>query len=448
MISIRSHSFLVLAALAASPASAALTYELRAPGLNGRELTLPASGGTFTLQLYANITDTPLSEGLGLATVNLFSRPIDGGVATGGGVTNFSLDPAGTRNLGSNGGAQNGANPAPGDLVPSYTNDGILDWGTAENFGASPSTSTPTQPGSRAKYNRSISYLATDNTQTSGAFYTIGNQILIGTFTLNFSAADVKAVALDTARTRFQVDLVRRTSASAPGTTQWIENVATPATVVPGPTTGRFSSSTVSGLNGANETSQNIGFADSPLAYVDFKLGTSTPPPPVATFVDLVADGATSGLPFRAFSALSTFGGVNVSLEVPIGGATEGYVEILANGQNVAPGTPTYVAFDLIGDALPANFSIVGGIDVTASLLGSVEGQWGSEYDFVFQFNQVGPDILFDFDTVGVNRLVTFTSGTNGIFIPEPSTLALLALPALLTMRRQKTHRTSDHTSR
>lgn len=414
---------LAAAALAvglASSANAALTYELRSASATGGVITVPAAGGTFTVSLFAKITDTANSEGLGLATINLFSRAINGGIANGGGVSAFALDAAGNRNLGSSGGAQIGGNPVAGDLVPSYTNDGVADWGTAENFGASLST-VATAAGSRAKFNRSVTYVATTNAQTSGAFYTIGNDIKIGDFTITFPAANLLSNGSNAA-TRFQVDLARRTSASAPGTTQWLENVVLPTTVVPGATSGRLSSITVAAAGGPDGTAQNVGFTET--SFIDFKLEASTTP---TSFVNLVADGSALSLPDLGNALVTGSGAGFVGTEVATGGATKGYVDIFVNG---APGTlsTTVVGLDLVGGALPGDVNLNGFTVGSASLLADIKGLYGAEYDVVL-VGGAGADFAFDLGTVGVTSLVV---------VPEPTTMGVLALGAVAALRRRR----------
>lgn len=417
---------LAAAALAvgmASSANAALTYELRVGGVAGGTVEVPATGGSFTVQLVAKITDTAASEGLSLSTTSLFSNPIGGGIANGGGVTAFQLAATGTRNLGQSGGAQNGGNPVAGDLVPSYTNDGVADWGTAENFGASLST-VATTAGSRAKFNRSVTYVATDNAQTSGAFYTIGNEIVMGEYTIAFTAGNLIGSAAGTsARTRFQVDLVRRTSASAPGTTIWMENVVLPTTAVPGATTGRQNSITVAASFGPNGTAQNVGFTEA--AFIDFKLAGSTTP---TTFLDLVADGsAVGGLTDLGNAIVNGSNGKFIGVELPLAGATKGYVDIITNGVNAGPAPVTVVAFDLVGGALPAGINLNGGV-VDAATLAEIQADYGSEYDVAIVYSP-DADIAFDFGTVGVTSLVV---------VPEPTTMGVLALGAIAGLRRRR----------
>lgn len=417
---------LAAAALAvgmATSANAALTYELRVGGVAGGTVNVPATGGSFTVQLVAKITDTANSEGLGLSTTSLFSNSVNGGIATGGGVTAFELAATGRRNFGSSGGAQNGANPVAGDLVPSYTNDGVADWGTAENFGASVGT-IATSAGSRAKFNRSVTYVATDNSQTSGAFYTIGNEVVIGEYTIAFSAGDLIGAAAGTAaRTRFQVDLVRRTNASAPGTTQWLENVVLPTTVVPGPTSGRLSSSTTAASFGPNGTNHNVGFTET--SFIDFALAGG---PPATTFLDLVADGqAVAGLTDLGDAIVNGAGGQFVGVELALGGATKGFVDIITNGINAGPTPTTVVAFDLVGGVLPDGINLNGGV-VSASELALIQGDYGNEYDVAIVYSP-DADIAFDFGTIGVTSLVV---------VPEPTTMGVLALGAIAGLRRRR----------
>jgi hypothetical protein len=401
------------------PTTAALTFELRVPNTTSREVTIPSGGGTFHLQLFARITDTPNTDGLGTASLNLFSKNFNTGVVTGGGVTAFELDTLGRRNFGLTGGAQNGGNPALSDFIPSYSTDGVQDWGTAETFGGSVST-VPTNPGSRAKFNRSITYIATNNTQTAGAFYTIGNEILIGTFTLRFSSADVNGGAVFSSRTRFQLDLVRRASLVAPGATQWIENYPAGITSPPSATLGLLRSPTVAASFGADSTRHNIGFADSELAYVDFKLNNPLPSTP---FIDLVASYALiPGLPFLGTASLAA----KQTLPDP----TKGGVQIAYTNDFPRPDLPIFIAFDLVGGLPPNNLTIVGGEDASGYSLASVQAIYGSEFDVVLRFSEIATDIAFDFDSIAVRSLI--------VLVPEPTSLALLALPAAALLRRRR----------
>jgi hypothetical protein len=395
-------------AVAATSANAAFEYDLRFSDTGLSTATLTPAGGTFTLVAYAVVTGNGTGiQAASTGNLALFSQQINGGTATGGGVT-------GATALETQSGFRNGTATPAGGTAP-YSVDGISDWGSYAPVGGS---------GAQVNNVANLRYVGDDTTDSfTGPFFGARNagpttgtaDVPVARFVVSFSAAQVAAAPAAGAATRFRLEIPYRTNSTHGIQLQWFENLSAGTTAAPAPTS--FTATGV-GTSATNFSTVRAAYGQEFVqnAFVDFVA-------PVAnnTFIDLVGDGDLVGF--------NDVGDAPVGVVVDITNSAKGYVDIIPSA-TVSLSPITYVALDLVGGALPSNFTIEGGTDVTATPEGAaILGFYGSGLDVVFAFTGLGDNVKFDLGSVQVDKILV---------VPEPTSVAALALGGLVALRRRR----------